>query len=703
MAINPYFIPAKQPLKQWQVDQYAPLPIKEIGDFGDFAREQAKPLDELQGLAADLNPWYSDIDDTNALIAEHSAKASELASDPLKYSNPPEFNRRRDELNREYAPKFKEITKRREASEAFEKKRKQLGEKGLYGSEGRDLLEQSLYTEDPATGRRVKRDLDYTANIESKYKYKDTQDKYFDNAKMDRFQKALSSTEYDAFLEYGFTESNRSKINKLMKPSFDAYMESPEGKQQLRAMTGETNFNDFTPNQKEDAMEAIMQQMIVSGEERKQYREDVRPIQDPEYMAKLHSGIGREEKIEPIKNNFVDNVKDFSGKSTTVAPKTLNNLFGLGESTLLSDGGVSRGDDIVVNYASLNAYNNIMASEGKTNFNTARNIFDANSEIKVLQKKGMTWDKIKAGVFGTDNTYENRRINELQTGVGKEYDKLLYSIAGYKQPLYTTEDWSNLPQKEKDALKRDKRSAEAEVDKYMSNFTNISKEDLKDAEDMNLVSYGLKNQPQVDIAFDSNEENVQRRIEFNGEEGYKELHDFEYTSYIPVEMAGQIDAEGDGDQWGNDDELDDVLDRLVDRKVVKKTWITNKQGEEIEVYAVPGIRTMDLNSQIDTDSQTRYNLETNPGAAENSFSQRGWENLSAKSVDKSNIRNQIRTGYYSNFYNNIDGAIQEASSQGINPQALANIKKMVTNGKKSKKDALLDIAELEIKAKKLNR
>jgi hypothetical protein len=653
MGINPYYIPAKQPLKQWQVDQYAPLPIKEISDFGDFAREQEQPITDLQGIAAELNPWYSDIDEANAIENEYNAKAAELASSPDMYKNPRRYKQAVSALTREYAPMFKDIKLREQASAAAQKQRDTLlkaGKDVFYDQEAEDLDKKGLYTIDPVTGKRVKSQLNYTPNItelQDANKYAET---LVNDVKLDDSLIGLQDADVYGYLESGVISENMTKLDEMRDGVIKSLTDSQAGRQILDRAARAYNvdgFNQLTPDEANTLIEETADRAIkerMQEKINKQYR-----VNQPLMEQQQRSWQEEDDEIVMI-DQFTDEFLTPKGGQANVGAEDLANTFQLEKNENKDTKGTYRavGKNIAFNYGntspivpvskdggedSVGKYfedyiftdnyksdgvqgnalfanstvNKINTQGGRKAFTNKADLARYNKEAKddasVLQRTGLanwTLDKkiTSLKMLGWDGAGFDF-VDDSGNYVGKfDENNKSYKSAIKKFNEYN-DKWSSKTPDEKKEYK--------ETQNVAAELTRLISGKIKEGSNVYLPSVNL------DIKTGSvDDPNYKTKYDYNPDtKEWKTYGDTEVTVYISDKEAGK------GDWYESDSDTANFLDDAEERGLVKRNaaddgWIVDSR------------MSLDMGDEELQSQATKYNKIQNPAASQKPEHQNFW-------------------------------------------------------------------------------
>lgn len=701
MAITPYHYVPKQPLKQWYVDQYVPLPIDDIDAYRKESKADIEKAAKQEQDFIDTDAFIEDQPYLNEQLAQARKEAEELSSTDA-YLNRAEYNRKRQKWTNKWAGTLGEVSKQKAAKEEKRKIYDQLSKEDKLLYFGDKRADVASYIKD-SSGQWTKNEgYDSSAEYLREADYLKAEESIGEKIVPDVSSLGFTEANIAGYMKSGTLEEvTEGKINQRLtdnnlKRAVDA---SQELQQRKKVLTQQNNRN---PNiYSGDEAEALAEQQIfeeIREAAKRKIFEKVNDRYSADWRAQMQykSQIGKEEKVQQTTNPFASNIKEHENKEWNIKPSNINSILGITDSPLIEGGGQLSGEEIKVNYANIDG---LLNGFDRATYNTVGGILNDREVLNSLKEGGLNWEKAKAFVFsgGADSSNFGKHAQVYEKFKTK-MDDLMFNQTGFVAlPL---EDYVNLSDSEKASYDTKKKAAEKEATKVIDKISKMSK-DTDALDKMNNLTTVLKGLPQAQVQWDTSEKNAKRRIDVDENGRHIEVIDMKYNTYLPVSQADAIELEGSGLLW--DDSLADDLEKMSTQEKyshlgISKTMITNKKGEEVEVYSIPGIKTFDPNSNASSDREMEYNQKMLPAGSGQSYDVQAQRAISANASARANKRGSVRDSYMA-LMTNEKALKQFALDSGSDATKVNSILK---DANKTYREKVYALAELEISKKGLN-
>lgn len=598
MAINPYYIPAKQPLKQWGMDQYVPLPIEDINRFRIEADKKQQPLTELEGQFIDGEVFKSDIPAFQELQSQANKEISDLADRIDKYSNPVQYESEARKIVNRYTKPLGRLLQQKQYKDQQEALKNKYGTDAFYF--GNVDPTQATFNIDPNTGTLIDAGYDPNASFVQRADHLKAEQDIADRVVPDIKSLGLSKSAIDYYLQTGTLEQlDQAKIDRVLTPeNLDrSIAASPELQQRLRILTEQNSLN---PNiySGEQAMDLANEQLRQEIKEAayqnvvKKLRQEFM-VNQPE-MAQLRSAIGIGEKEQEVRSEYNINVASMGKGKTTINPNDLGKMMEGTEGDIKGTYNYipSTGDVLMITPSS-----NSALSESTTE--------------SLPTERDQLWDEWMGSIRNRELWFNNPALlsNTLDRGLQYDPDKLdednIKNIEIHRNRLLENFGWDGNPQ------------TKPEFEAQLQEFTKAKEKELKEIGNGDIIKGAKIKEAQqtlatilpnnfregIDIRYKTND-NVEKKTLWNPEtKQYETFYEYKYTGYIPKQKAEDITTDIDADLFSFDfgnKQLSTILDEYAELGVVNKPL--SDEGN----YTFDGVKRVPA-----TDFRTQSDLKWN--------------------------------------------------------------------------------------------
>lgn len=331
MAINPYYIPARQPLKQWGKDQYVPLPIEDMNRFRTEVDKKRQPLTDLESQFIEGEVFKSDIPAFQQLQSQANQEISALADNIDKYDNPIQYEREARKIVNKYTKPLGSLLQQKQYKDQQEAMKNKFGSDAFFFG-GVDPT-QASYTVDPNTGALTDAGYDPTASYMQRADHLKSEQNIADRVVGDVGGLGLTKASLDGYLRTGtFEELDQNKINRVLTPeNLDSSIAgSPELQQRLRILTEQNSLQPHMSGSEAqtNALAQVRDEIKQAAYQNVYNKLNERYMVDQVALEEKRRAAKGQEKLEDLdRSQYVDLYKNAGkGKGTNLTNDNIESL-----------------------------------------------------------------------------------------------------------------------------------------------------------------------------------------------------------------------------------------------------------------------------------------------------------------------------------------------------------------------------------------